>query len=251
MPSLQDRLHKDERHRQQRRRRRIAAASLILVVLLLSWYIVSRPSFAFGDIVVSGSSLITRQDILRISGNKEPVNLFRISRRQLLKCLKNDVRVADATGSYGWGILYINVVERKPVLYLKNAYKNYVKVDEHGLVLDIGSGIKDASVPLCAGVSCGSVYVGDVIAVPQVKEVLDFVRGLTDEARSQISEIVVDPGGKVQVSLKYGFPVYLGTVDGIKDKSSLFMTVFDEIHHKQVRAQYIDLQYAKPYIKLK
>lgn len=55
----------------------------------------------------------------------------------------------------------------------------------------------------------------------------------------------------VKVQLKVGFPILLGPIDELQDKSELFMTVFNEIKGKKIVAEYIDLTYSKPYIRLK
>jgi hypothetical protein len=101
-------------------------------------------------------------------------------------------------------------------------------------------------------VHCGSAYIGDQIKTPEVVNVLNFMQGLSSEARAQIAEIVLEPDQKIQIRLKYGFPVLLGPVSdvGLKAKSELFMTVFEELKDKRVKAKYIDLQYTKPFIKL-
>src|SRR5574344_515240 len=248
MQTMQERLHQQRQQKRRHARVRLVLLLVLLVVLGLAWHFVHRPGFAFGDVTITGTKLFTRQDLVRLGGSQLPVNLFNLSRRQLVRALKEDVRVADASASYGWGLLHVQVVERQPLVYLANSLNSYVKVDAHGLVLDIGSGIKDAAVPLYSGVHCGSAYIGDQIKNPEVVNVLAFMQGLSPEAREQISEIALDSGQKIQVRLKYGFPVQLGPVSeiGLKAKSELFMTVFDEIKDKHVKAKYIDLQYSKP-----
>lgn len=250
MQTLQERLQQNRRHKRQRRLLRLCLLVCLVVLLGAAWYYVHRPGFAFGDVTLTGTKLFTRQDLLRLGGTREPVNLFNLSRRRLLRALKEDVRIKDASASYGWGILNVSVVERKPALYLASSFNSYVKIDEHGLVLDIGSGIKDADVPLYSGIKCGGAYIGDTITMPEVVSMLNFLQSLSEEAREQVSEIVLDSEGKVQVRLKYGFPVLLGPVGELKGKSELFMTVFEEIKGKNVKAKYIDLQYSKPFIKL-
>lgn len=252
MQTLQERLHKQRQQKRRHARVRLVLLLGLLVVLGLAWYFVHRPGFAFGNVTITGTQLFTRQDLVRLGGSQLPVNLFNLSRRQLVRALKEDVRVADASASYGWCLLHVQVMERQPLVYLANSLNSYVKVDVHGLVLDIGSGIKDAAVPLYSGVHCGSVYIGDQIKTPEVVNVLNFMQGLSSEARAQIAEIVLEPDQKIQVQLKYGFPVLLGPVSdvGFKAKSELFMTVFEELKDKRVKAKYIDLQYTKPFIKL-
>ena len=252
MQTMQERLHQQRQQKRRHARVRLVLLLVLLVVLGLAWHFVHRPGFAFGDVTITGTKLFTRQDLVRLGGSQLPVNLFNLSRRQLVRALKEDVRVADASARYGWGLLHVQVVERQPLVYLANSLNSYVKVDAHGLVLDIGSGIKDAAVPLYSGVHCGSAYIGDQIKTPEVVNVLNFMQGLSSEARAQIAEIVLEPDQKIQIRLKYGFPVLLGPVSdvGLKAKSELFMTVFEELKDKRVKAKYIDLQYTKPFIKL-
>ena len=42
----------------------------------------------------------------------------------------------------------------------------------------------------------------------------------------------------------------LGKAQELAQKAPLFMTVFNEIKDKNIKAEYIDLTFAKPYIKL-
>ncbi|MFR4383782.1 MAG: hypothetical protein ACLT4X_05695 [Phascolarctobacterium sp.] len=51
--------------------------------------------------------------------------------------------------------------------------------------------------------------------------------------------------------MRSSLPVLLGTVSELPDKAHLFMTVFNEIKNKNIKAEYINLKFSKPYIKLK
>jgi hypothetical protein len=51
--------------------------------------------------------------------------------------------------------------------------------------------------------------------------------------------------------MRYGFPVILGPVNELAGKAELFMTVFNEIKGKKVQVEYMDLQYTKPFVRLK
>jgi hypothetical protein len=45
--------------------------------------------------------------------------------------------------------------------------------------------------------------------------------------------------------------VILGPVNELAGKAELFMTVFNEIKGKKVQVEYMDLQYTKPFVRLK
>ena len=50
--------------------------------------------------------------------------------------------------------------------------------------------------------------------------------------------------------MRGSFPILLGPVKNLAEKAPVFMTVFTEIKNKNIQAEYIDLTFAKPYIKL-
>jgi cell division protein FtsQ len=251
MQTIQERLQK-ERSRKRLRRFRLFMVLFIMVLVAGGlWWLLRLPSLAIGDIVIHGSQKITKQEILAMTGCTEPVNLFRVSKNTIVRRLNSDVRVNKASASYGWPpVLNVYIEERQPTLYILNGYKGYVKVDDTGLIMDTGGAIKDSLVPLLTGISCGNVYIGDTLEEPDILEVLKFMKHLSREAKSQIAEVRLDQDRKVKVLLRYGFPVLLGPVDEVASKAELFMTVFNEFQNKRVKAEYIDLQYSKPYIKL-
>ena len=51
--------------------------------------------------------------------------------------------------------------------------------------------------------------------------------------------------------MRYGFPVILGPVNELAGKAELFMTVFNEMKGKKVQIEYMDLQYSKPFVRLR
>lgn len=214
-------------------------------------YYINRPDVAFGDVVVKGTDLFPREKILHLSQTGEPLNIFRISDEKLMDAIRKDVHVKNVESSYKWpGILEIQVEERKPALYIKNAYSDFTKCDSSGLVLDVSDGIKDSSVPLLSGIDCGNIFIGDEIKNSDIKSVLHFLSNLSGEAKAAISELIVDKDNHLNVRMRSGFPVKLGPISELAGKDSLFMTVFNELKDKNVRAEYIDLEYSKPYVKL-
>ena len=81
--------------------------------------------------------------------------------------------------------------------------------------------------------------------------ILFFLHKLDGDARNRISEIAVDDKRQVTLRMRNSLPVLPGTVSELPDKAHLFMTVFNEIKNKNIKAEYINLKFAKPYIKLK
>ena len=102
-----------------------------------------------------------------------------------------------------------------------------------------------------ARVVTGNIFFGDTIKEKNVLEILSFLSKLDKEVTDSISEIAVDGSNNVKFNLRYGYPILLGNADNISDKLDIFITVFNDIKTKNIRAEYIDLTFAKPYIKLR
>ena len=144
----------------------------------------------------------------------------------------------------------MTVEEREPALYVANSYHSYLKLDYSGLVLSVTTGIPDAKAPVLVGAQCGNGYIGDTITNQCVLSILSFLKQLTPEARERIGEIAIDDRQQAKLRLIGSFPILLGAVSELPEKAPLYMTVFDEIKDKNIQAEYIDLTFAKPYIKL-
>ena len=117
--------------------------------------------------------------------------------------------------------------------------------------MSVSDGIKEADAPVLSGVVTGNIFFGDTIKEKNVLEILGFLSKLDKEVTDSISEIAVDGGNNVKFNLRYGYPILLGNADNISDKLDIFITVFNDIKTKNIRAEYIDLTFAKPYIKLR
>ena len=123
-------------------------------------------------------------------------------------------------------------------------------MDYNGVVLSVTTTIPDAKAPVLAGIKCGNLYLGDKVANTGVLQILQFLQQLTPEELQRIGEIAVDDKQDVKLQLSGSFPVRLGRVQEVSQKASVFMTVFNEIKDKNIKAEYIDLTFGKPYIKL-
>lgn len=250
MQGLQERLAENRKKKRRSFLKKLFCVVALFASLGFAWHYVHRPDVAFGDVTVKGTNLFPRRKILHLSETAEPLNLFRISRSKLLCAIKEDVHVKKAEASYKWpGVLAIEVEERKPALYIKSGYSDFAKCDSTGLVLDMSDGIKDSSVPLLSGMDCGNIFIGDEISSPDIKSILNFWNGLSAEAKAAVSELIVKDG-HLSVRMRSGFPVKLGPLNELAGKDDLFMTVFNELKGKDVRAEYIDLEYSKPYVKM-
>lgn len=252
MQSTRERLKANRKKRRLRLLRLFFIAAIIIGALAGAWRWATSPGTAFGSIVIEGTSQLTQSELLSMCGTQEPVNLFVVSPSAIEKAIANDVRFENAETEYHWpGVLVVRVKERIPALYIACSYKGYAQVDYNGVVISVSDGIKEADAPVLSGVVTGNIFFGDTIKEKNVLEILGFLSKLDKEVTDSISEIAVDSGNNVKFNLRYGYPILLGNADNISDKLDIFITVFNDIKTKNIRAEYIDLTFAKPYIKLR
>lgn len=252
MQSTRERLKANRKKRRLRLLRLFFIAAVITGALAGAWRWATSPGTAFGSIVIEGTSQLTQSELLSMCGTQEPVNLFVVSPSAIEKAIANDVRFEKAETEYHWpGVLVVRVKERIPALYIACSYKGYAQVDYNGVVMSVSDGIKEADAPVLSGVVTGNIFFGDTIKEKNVLEILGFLSKLDKEVTDSISEIAVDSGNNVKFNLRYGYPILLGNADNISDKLDIFITVFNDIKTKNIRAEYIDLTFAKPYIKLR
>lgn len=252
MQSTRERLKANRKKRRLRLLRLFFIAAVITGALAGAWRLATSPGTAFGSIVIEGTSQLTQSELLSMCGTQEPVNLFVVSPSAIEKAIANDVRFEKAETEYFWpGVLVVRVKERIPALYIACSYKGYAQVDYNGVVMSVSDSIKEADAPVLSGVVTGNIFFGDTIKEKNVLEILSFLSKLDKEVTDSISEIAVDSGNNVKFNLRYGYPILLGNADNISDKLDIFITVFNDIKTKNIRAEYIDLTFAKPYIKLR
>lgn len=252
MQSTRERLKVNRKKRRLRLLRLFFIAAVIIGALAGAWRWATSPGTSFGSIVIEGTSQLTQSELLSMCGTQEPVNLFVVSPSAIEKAIANDVRFEKAETEYFWpGVLVVRVKECIPALYIACSYKGYAQVDYNGVVMSVSDGIKEADAPVLSGVVTGNIFFGDTIKEKNVLEILGFLSKLDKEVTDSISEIAVDSGNNVKFNLRYGYPILLGNADNISDKLDIFITVFNDIKTKNIRAEYIDLTFAKPYIKLR
>ena len=246
-----------ERLRQHKRRRRLRFLGRLVAILLLGyglnygWNYIHQPGLAIGTITIHGSSLLSEEEAIELGGSNPPFNFFNVSRSRLLDALKHDIRFQNPRIDYHWPTNYeVYVEEREPALYVANSYRSYLQLDYNGLIMNVTTSIPDAKAPVLAGAKCGNVFLGDKVDNQNVIYILEFLQQLSGEARDRIAEIAIDNRQEVKLRLRNSFPILLGPVEKLPEKATLFMTVFGEIKNKNIKAEYIDLTFAKPYIKL-
>lgn len=242
--------------RRRKPKRRLNKAKVALLVasaalLIASYVLLHQPWLAFGQLQVVGDTAITLDEVKELGDASEPLNIFNLNRKKLLSSLRSDYRVEKADLSLGWpNILKVVITDRKPALYVAAEGGQYAKVDPTGHIIGLADGVTGGDAPFVSGWHIGQVELGAVTDDEEIQGILKFLGALDPELKERINEIHVDENQSIRIYLRNGIPVILGSYENAQAKVKTFKAICEELETKKIKAQYIDLTYEKPYIKL-
>lgn len=242
--------------RRRKPKRRLNKAKVALLVasvalLIASYVLLHQPWLAFGQLQVVGDTAITLDEVKELGDASEPLNIFNINRKKLLSSLRSDYRVEKADLSLGWpNILKVVITDRKPALYVAMEGGQYAKVDPTGHIIGVADGVTGGDAPFVSGWHISETDLGGVTDDDEIQGILKFLDQLDDDLRQRINEIHVDDNQSIRIYLHNGIPVILGSYENAQAKLKTFKAICQELETKKIKAQYIDLTYEKPYIKL-
>lgn len=244
------------RLRRRKPKRRLNKAKVALLVasialLIASYVLLHQPWLAFGQLQVVGDTAVTLDEVKEMGDAAEPLNIFNINRKKLLSSLRSDYRVEKADLSLGWpNILKVVITDRKPALYVAMEGGQYAKVDPTGHIIGLADGVTGGDAPFVSGWHIDQADLGSVTDDDEIQGILKFLGQLDDDLKQRINEIHVDGEQNIRIYLHNGIPVILGSPDNAVAKLKTFKAICQELETKKIKAQYIDLTYEKPYIKL-
>lgn len=246
-----------ERIREKQSSRRKSFFKKIVIFFLFcafiagGYYALRQPQFAFGIIYISGNEQLARDDILFLTGLKEPVNLFLLDKTELENTLIKDARIKNAKIAYDFpNVVRIMIEEEKPVFYIACNY-GYISVSSKKEVLSADKSIKSADAPIVSGLSGKNLFVGDIIDDNKMLHIFDFLDSLDALSRSRISEVNVFDSTSIKIIDLSGRPYFLGDIQAMQSKAPTFAALVKEFSEKNLAVEFVDLSYAKPYIKIK
>ena len=222
-----------------------------VALLIASYVLLHQPWLKFGRLQLTGSQIITMEDINNLGNIPDPLNIFNVDRKQLKQALEADYRVEKADISFGWpNVLRITVTDRKPALYVACEDGRFAKLDPTGHVIDVSNGIQDGTAPFFSGWSTANVDLGAVVEDEEIQGLLKFLGKMDESLRARIEEISIDDRYRIKIYLQNGVPIIIGTYENAEGKLDQFKAICQELEQKKIKAKYIDLTYEKPYIKL-
>lgn len=225
---------------------------LFILAVLITFFLFIRSSFfSVGDVVVEGNHYVSVEEIYRIADIPEKINIFSLNTREIRNRLIQDLRIADVAVERNFpGTIIIRIFERKPLAYLANGY-GFVEVDKEGVVLAVFKNLKQVKVPMITGITLDNSYVGDSIEQPVIKKVLVYLALLDSDTLDELSEISIKSNEEIFGYTVHSIQLRIGNTERIQEKAKFSNDILKEIRQKNMKVEYIDLNYASPFIKFK
>lgn len=246
-----------ERLKQDRQPKRAMTSPVFVVMLLvltslIAGFLFLRSTyFAVGTVIIEGNKYLSADDVYRAAGIPEKINIFRLDTTEIRNRLLRDLRVAEVEVHRRFpDSIVISLKERRPLAYLSSVY-GFVQVDKQGIVLAALKNIKQVNVPIITGIKLGSVYVGDKVEEPPVKNVLTYLAALDEDSLNQLSEINIKANGELTVYTAQFGTIRLGKDERLVEKAGMTRDILLELGDKKAMVDYIDLTFASPYIKFR
>lgn len=242
-----------ERLRAARKRRASILALWLgaLALLIAVFLFINSPYFIVGTVVVEGNKYITVEEVLKIAGVPEKINIFRLKPTEIKERLTNDLRVDVAQVERVFpATIAIHIKERQPLAFVASQY-GFVEIDRQGIVMAALKNLKQVKVPVVTGVRLGNVYVGDQVNNPGLTNVLTYLSGLDEEALNQLSEVNIKSPDELAVYTTNSLFIRIGDNQRLKEKAKLTGEILQEIATKKLVVEYIDLNYTSPIIKIR
>ncbi|MBP2635142.1 MAG: ftsQ [Firmicutes bacterium] len=242
-----------ERLRVARRRRASILALWLgaLALLMLVFLFINSPYFVVGSVLVDGNKYITSEEVMRIAGVPEKINIFRLKPTEIKERLTSDLRVDEVVVERKFpATIAIHVKERQPLAFVASQY-GFVEIDREGMVMAALKNLKQVKVPVVTGVRLGNVYVGDQVNNPGLTNVLTYLSGLDEETLNQLSEVNIKSPDELVSYTTNSIVIRIGDNQRLKEKAKLTGEILQEISTKKMAVDYIDLNYTSPIIKIR
>ncbi|MEG6585946.1 cell division protein FtsQ/DivIB [Dendrosporobacter sp. 1207_IL3150] len=224
---------------------------LILIILIAGFLFMNSSSFNMKSVIVQGNKYMSEEEVIRIAGLPDNINILRLNTSEIKTRLSHDLRIAEAEVSRQFpGTVVLKIAERKPIAYVASSY-GFMEIDKQGIILAVYKNLKKVSVPMITGVRLESGYVGDQVQNQAIQYILNYLSNLDEQTINNLSEINFSSSGSMFAYTNNSVQIRIGTNENLADKANLTKDILKEITEKKLIVDYIDLSYSSPFIKFK
>lgn len=147
--------------RKKRRKKHYLLRFLVLIALIAGAYVfLTSPVFSIDQITIEGNTLMSDDDIIKLSGVKVGDNMFKQTGHKVKEALTENKYIADVKVSRELPNIYkIKITERQPVIAVSYNGK-YIILDEEGYAVDEADSTMHAT--LVTGLKINKYELGEI-----------------------------------------------------------------------------------------
>ena len=147
--------------RKKRRKKHYLLRFLVLIALIAGAYVfLTSPVFSIDQITIEGNTLMSDDDIIKLSGVKVGDNMFERTGHKVKEALTENKYIADVKASRELPNIYkIKITERQPVIAVSYNGK-YIILDEEGYAVDEADSTMHAT--LVTGIKINKYELGEI-----------------------------------------------------------------------------------------
>lgn len=224
-------------------------------VSLYQWMMIGR-EFAVADVIIIGSRLIHRDEVLAISGLTKGVNIFKTNLPEAVRQLKRDPRVQDAFLRRQFpNRIVVHLVEKRPIAII-NLDRLY-GIDANADLIPLPASERLPNLPIITGFRLagpgatavdGARVRQEAARTPAVRRALDIIeaiRAVSPGLLDEISEVhVEDPDDPILYTVQGGVEVRIG-VGRYREKLMRLTLMFQRLKQDGITTASIDLRFDK------
>ena len=215
-PRISARRQDVTRRRGRRRLRWLIALAVVVVLLFGGWLLLHSPLFSARTITVQGARHETPAQVIAAAGLATHPPLLDVDAGAVSRDIERMPWVRSATVKVDWpDKVHIVVTEQSPEVEMKTADGKWALLTSDGRVLALqpaqSPGLVVLSGPQAAGAAGSSVGSGDRVG-------LEVATTLPASFKSQVTAVVVEPGGWVQLTMTTPIAVNIGNASELPTK---------------------------------
>ena len=209
-------------------------------------FLLTSPRFRISEVNFEGLNSLERETLESLAKIELGKNIFQIDLEEIRERLQNYPRVKEAIVFRRFPRrVEVKVKEREAVAFIKNRDRTYL-IGEGGIILSQAP--LSQPLPLITGLGKGKAKVGERLKGAKLVMALDILEIFSSSALS-ISEIELGEQGPV-VWIKE-VKVFLGKEPERERQAKELKAILNDLKRRQEKAEYIDLRFNNPVVKLR
>ncbi len=205
----------------------------------------------FGVVKVDGNTGISAWDLTQTGLIPNPVNIMQISKEELARSLKKDLRVASVHMNYALPLtLEVHLEARQPVATVMTDY-GYAELDANGQCVYINSVVGNKRLPILTGYKMGNLLLGDRVETKAVLAAISYIDHLSTDGKAVISEVNIGQENHFIAYTVDGISLQMDVDDKMGEKAKLTEEMLKDIKDKNLNVESIDLNLESPFMKMR